>query len=192
MVSCAGPKTKTVLHNKQVNTPINKILVFPVTSFKGNQNNSSKTYDPAVVSAWVDLYGKDKVVPGGSPLLKLIKSSGPKTYAKLINSIHDKKDFEKFTSSPWMKKLVSNVTNKFGNYHFAFAISNGSKKRYTKGKPVYLHMALFDTKKMTWKWITKVKSSKSANWTTSTVSMVKSSFDTIEKIEKSSRAPASE
>lgn len=86
---------------------------------------------------------------------------------------------------PKIRKFVSQVSSKLGNYHFALAIVNGDKKTYDAKKNVTLHIGVFDSKNVTWKWITKIKDKKGmiGNWTASSISMVNNSFSLVKKLE---------
>ncbi|MBT3586443.1 MAG: hypothetical protein HN509_16160 [Halobacteriovoraceae bacterium] len=190
-----GPKPQTVYHRKDLKTKVSKLIVFPVTDFQGRQSAGAKKLDVSVSSAWAELYGKEKVVPGGAVLYKLIQATGKDSYKKLISSLDNISAVEQLHKNPKVRKFISKVTKKFGNYHFALAIENGGPKYYKDGKPVLLHIGLFDSKNMTWKWITKIKDQKGTlsfgGYDGASMGMVSNSFDLIEKLEEGARTPAS-
>ena len=191
-----GPKPHVVYHRPDLKTEVSKLIVFPVTDFEGYQSEGAKKLDSSVVSAWAELYGKDKVIPGGTVLYKLIQGRNKNSYGKLIHSLDNVSQVEQLHKNPRIRKFISRVTKKFGNYHFAFAIENGGPKFYENGKPVLLHIGLFDSKNMTWKWITKIQDKKGTlsfgGYNASSINMVSNSFDMIETLEKSGRKPSSQ
>lgn len=199
LVACGTPQvaTKVVHKNLQVQGPTGKVIIFPVTNFKGERSESTKTYDPVVSKAWGQVYGKDNIINGGDEALKTVRELGRKNYRDMINSINKKSKISGVGKNEWVQKMALKVTEKYGPHSIGFAIANGGKVRFKDGKPVYLHLAVFDTQHMTWKWVTKVRGN-GDNWNSTTSNMVKYGFKELDGLERSrkgeaasNRAPAS-
>jgi len=197
LASCGtfGPKPETVYTRPDLKTKVSKLIVFPVTDFEGKQSEGANKLDSAVASAWADLYGKEKVVPGGTVLYKLIQSQGKDSYKKIISAADDTSMVEQLHKNKKIREFIKKVTSKFGNYHFAFAITDGGSKTFDNGQPVRLHVGLFDSANLTWKWITKIQDKKGTlsfgGYDASSMSMVSNSFDLIEDLEEDNRKAAS-
>jgi len=197
LTSCGtfGPRPKTVYTRTDLDSKVSKLIVFPVTDFSGRQTASSKKMDTAVVSAWSDLYGKDKVIAGGPILYKMIQKFGKESYQKLISAADNVSAVEQLHKDKRIRNFVKKVTSKFGNFHFAFALTQGGKKSYDNGKPVYLNIGLFDSANMTWNWITKIEDKKGSlsfgGYDGASMSMVSNSFDLIKDLASKERMPAS-
>ena len=186
-ISCSvlGPKPETAYFRKDITEPIKKLIVFPVTNFAGIQDENSKKVEATFVGKWAELYGKENVVPGGPVIFKLMESQGPDTYGKFIGSLDDVSLVEQIHKNPKIREFISQVTSKLGQYHFALAIVAGDEKAYNDKKEVRIHIGVFDTQNLTWKWITKITDKKKfiGNWSASSMLMVNNSFDLVKKIE---------
>jgi len=60
-------------------------------------------------------------------------------------------------TNPTLTKVLETITKTYGDGAFAIALVTADKKEYEESGEVQVTMGLFDTKKLTWKWITKVK-----------------------------------
>jgi hypothetical protein len=188
LASCAafGPKPKSVYHRAELNRPVEKIIVFPVTNFNGVQDATAKRVEATLNGKWAELYGKENIIPGGPVIFKLIESTGKDSYLKLIKSLDNVSMVEQITKDPKMKEFLGKITEKLGNYHLSLAIVSGDEKSYDAKNPVNVNIGFFDTKAMTWKWITKIEDKKGfvGKFDASAMMMVNNSFDLITTLEK--------
>lgn len=190
-----GPKPHTAYTRPDIQRPVQKLVVFPVTNFQGIQDDNAKSVEVSFTGKWAELYGKENVVPGGPVVFKLMEQMGKDTYGKFISSLDNVSALEQLHKDEKVREFLSTVTKQFGGYHFALAIVNGSKEAYDNKTPVNVHIGLFDSQNMTWKWITKIEDKKGmwGDWRASSQMMVTNSFDLIKKLEATpSRTTASE
>jgi hypothetical protein len=180
-----GPKPHTYYQRPDLKEPVKKLIVFPVTNFEGIQDANSKKIESAFIGKWSELYGKDNVVPGGPVIFKLMETQGKDTYGQFISSLDNVSAIEQLHKNPKIREFISQVTSKLGQYHLALAIVRGDENSYNAKSEVHLHIGVFDTQNMTWKWITKITDQKGkiGNWTTSSLAMVNNSFDLVKKLE---------
>lgn len=187
-VSCStfGPKPSSAYHRADLNRPVEKVIIFPVTNFQGIQDGTAKKAEGAFNGKWAELYGKDKIVPAGPVVFKMIEATGKDSYLKLINSLDNVSSLEQIMKDPKVRDLLTKITEKLGNYHLSLAIIKGDSKSFDNKQPVNLHIGFFDTKAMTWKWITKIQDQKKliGNYDASVMMMVNNSFDLVKELEK--------
>ena len=186
-VSCSmlGPKPHTAYHRKDIKEPVKKLIVFPVTNFQGVQDSNSKKVEAAFVGKWGELYGENNVIPGGPVIFKMMESMGKETYGEFITSLDNTSAIEQLHKNPKIREFITQVTSKLGQYHFALAIIKGDEKTYDAKNEVNLHIGVFDTQNLTWKWITKITDKKGivGNWTASSLTMVNNSFSLVKELE---------
>ncbi len=186
-VSCSmlGPKPHTAYTRPDIQRPVEKLVVFPVTNFAGVQDDIAKRAEVSFTGKWAELYGKENVVPGGPVVFKLMEQLGKDTYGKFIGSLDDVSKLEQLHKDPKVRDFLATVTKQFGGYHFALAIIDGSQESYDSKTPVNVHIGLFDSQNLTWKWITKIQDKKGifGNWGASTQLMVNNSFELINELE---------
>ena len=184
--SMLGPKPTTAYHRTDINQPVQKLIVFPVTNFSGIQDDNAKKIEAAFTGKWAELYGKENVLPGGPVIFKMMETMGKDTYGKFISSLDNVSSLEQLLKNPMFRNFTTQVTKQLGNYHFALAIVNGDEASYNSKNPVRVHIGLFDSTNLTWKWITKIEDQKGivGNWEASSLMMVNNSFDLINKLEK--------
>ncbi len=184
--SMLGPKPHTVYHRKDIIQPVKKLIVFPVTNFKGIQDGNSKKVETTFVGKWAEIYGKKNVVPGGPIIFKLMEIHGKDTYGQFISTLDKTSAIEQIHKNPKIREFISVVTSKLGQFHFALAIVSGNEKIYDAKKQVHLHIGVFDSENLTWKWITKITDKKGTfgNWTASSLAMVNNSFELVKKLEE--------
>jgi hypothetical protein len=181
-------KPEVVYHRADLGEVQNKVVVFPALNFMGVKSKGSEEINRSVLSNWTQLYGTDKVIPAG-PVADKISKANPRFYTHLISSFDNVSAIEQMGRNPEFKKVVTKITNELGNHHLAFSIIDGDSTTFAEGKPVRIHFGLFDTKNLTWKWITKVEDKKGmlSKWEVSSSAMISNSFEKA----KSLRAPAS-
>lgn len=185
--SMLGPKPHTAYTRPDVQRPIEKLVVFPVTNFQGVQDTNAKQMEASFTGKWTEMYGKENIVPAGPVVFQLMDKFGKDTYGEFIKTLDNVSAVEQLHKNPKFRQFISQVTGKLGNYHFALAIVDGSKETYDQKNPVNLHIGVFDSTNLTWKWITKIQDKKGmwGNWEAASQLMVNNSFDLIKKLEAS-------
>lgn len=188
LCSCSmfGPKPHTAYTRPDIQRSVEKLVIFPVTNFEGVQDANAKKMEVSFTGKWAEMYGKEKVIPAGPVVFKLMETMGKETYGKFISSLDNVSAVEQIHKDPKVREFLSQISSKLGNYHFALAIVDGSNEKYESKTPVNLHIGLFDSTNMTWKWITKIQDKKGmvGNWAASSQLMVNNSFDLIKKLEQ--------
>ena len=186
LASCSafGPKPHVLYDRPDLDTKVSKIIIFPTTDFSGKTNEGLKSVDLSINAGWAGAYGSDKVIPAGIVIEKISSNIGKEFYKKFISSLDNVSAIEQILQSESVKKFVSEVTGKFGNFQFALAIVSGGEAEYNAGQKIYLHIGLFDTKNLTWRLITKIETQKGAvgNWKIASQAMIFNSFEEIKKM----------
>jgi len=177
------PKPHVVYERPDLDSKISKVIIFPTTDFNGKVSESAKNINLSIISGWGGVYGADKTIPAGVLIEKVASGLGKDSYTKFIKTLDNVSGIEQLVSNPNFKKLVTDVTDKLGNYQFALAIISGGEAEYNAGQPIYLHLGLFDTKNLTWRLITKIETKKTAvgNWKIASQVMVANSFEVFKK-----------
>lgn len=186
LASCSamGPKPKLLYDRADLNTKINKIIIFPTTDFNGKSSAGSKSIDLSINAGWVGVYGSDKVIPAGIVIEKISNTLGNDFYKKFVKTLDEVSAIEQISQNETIKKFADKIINKFGDFPFALAIVSGGEAEYNSGQPVSLHIGLFDAKNLTWRLITKIEVKKGpvGNWNLASQSMISNSFDMIKKM----------
>lgn len=200
LTSCSllAPKPEVTLHRPELHNRT-KVVVMPVTDFNGNRTEGSKGIEALALKNWAGIYGRKNVIPGGPVIEKVNQATGAK-YVELLKTIDEASAAEQAGKSTVIAEYIKAVTAKAGNFNLAFTIVEGGPDQYQAGEVVRVHLGLFDTKAMTWKWITKLEDKKGifGDWRATSVAMVSNSFETAKKVDRSKvnmsvqRAPASE
>lgn len=191
LVSCStfGPKPTVTCYREDINNKVEKLIIFPTTDFQGTESEGAKDINFSIVSAFANLYGKENIIPAGPAILKIINTIGVDNYVKFIKTLDDVSTLEQVMKYPKVREMLDQITSQIGNYHFALALVQGDDKSFEGGSEVALNIGMFDTKALTWKWITKVTSKKGiiGKWKVTSSAMVSNSFNIIEKREKSKK-----
>jgi hypothetical protein len=163
-----GPQPNVVYERPDLTNKVEKLIIFPTTNFEGQETKETKAFDASINGSWIKVYGKDKVIPAGVIIKKVVDSTGKNSYNGFINTLDNVSSIEQVLNNTNFKKFVSTLTDKISDvskskteYHFALAIISGGEKEYNAGQPVYLHLGLFDVKNFTWRVVTKIEIKKS-------------------------------
>lgn len=190
LLSCSamGPKPEVVYHRPDLKNKAEKVIIMPVTDFTGE--SAGEGVASTVTSGWSKMYGATNVVPVGPAIEKF----GKTTYIEMLKTLDNVSTVEQMMKNAKIKKFISQVTGKFGNYHLAFSVVEGSQSTYDAQQPVRVHLGLFDTENLTWKWITKVQDTKGkiGDWRASYGAMVSNSFDKAKEADMADRSLASQ
>ncbi len=182
-----GPQPKILYNRPEIDSSVakvDKIIIFPTSSFQGKSANHIKPLDASINASWVKLYGKDKVIPAGLAIQKIADSINKDLYGKFVVILDDISIVEQSLKDENVKNFISKVTEKFGDYQLALAIVSGGEEEYKSGTTIYLNIGLFDTKTLTWKLITKteIKKDKMSNYKLDSQAAVYNSFKVIKNI----------
>jgi hypothetical protein len=194
--SSFGPKPQVVYHRPDIKSQATKVIILPVTDFAGKKTDGAKDIEMGIVSGFASMYGQENIIPAGPVIEKLNQSMGDR-YGSFIKTLDATSAIEQMHKDPKMREYISKVTSTVGDYNLAVAIVDGGKAEYEAGTPVHIHLGYFDTKNLTWKWITKIEDKKGpiGNWVASSTAMVTNSFETAKKVDKATenmaRMPAS-
>jgi len=163
--ACASNSEKASVYlRNDVDTAESKIVAFPMLLWDGkklsaaNVEYSNPIVDAAIGKSWSDYIGADRTVSIPKLVLDKIPMANEAVDA-IVKGIDDISALEQsgiLESAP-LKTFLNAIDEKFGHGALAFALVNETKEGFEKSKTVQVNMGLFDTKKMTWKWITKHK-----------------------------------
>lgn len=196
--SMLAAKPEVTLHRPDIQNRT-KVVVMPVTDFSGNRTEGAKNIEVFALKNWAGIYGRKNVIPGGPAVEKINQATGSK-YVEILKSLDEMSAAEQTGKSTAITEYVKAITAKTGNFNLAFTIVEGGPDQYKAGEVVRVHLGLFDTKAMTWKWITKLEDKKGmfGDWRAASAAMVSNSFDVAKKVDRSrvnmatQRSPASE
>lgn len=197
--SLLAPKPQVVYHRPELQN--RKIVIMPVTDFEGNRTEGAKSVEALAMKNWAGVFGRKNVIPGGPAVEQINKATGAK-YVEFLKSLDEMSTQEQQGQSSMLREYVKAVSAKTGNYNLAFTIVEGGPDQYKAGEVVRIHLGIFDTKALTWKWITKLEDKKGmfGDWKAASLAMLSNSFDVAKKVNKSKtsmaeagdRMPASE
>jgi hypothetical protein len=159
-MNCASDREISVYNRKDVDTSKSKILAFPMLLWDGNKIKPANTsYSNPMIDV---LFGKNWATDLGAENIIIIPKMGldkiPNVYTAMdafIKAADGVSAVEQ--TNPNLTKVLESLTKTFGDGAFAVALVTADKKEYEDSGEVQVTMGLFDTKKLTWKWITKVK-----------------------------------
>lgn len=160
IVNCASDREISIYTRKDVDTSKSKILAFPMLLWDGSKIKPANTeYSNPLIDA---LFGKNWATDLGAEnviiIPKLALDKIPNVYPAMdafIKAADGVSAVEQTNSN--LTKVLETITKTFGDGAFAVALVTADKKEYEGSGEVQVNIGLFDTKKLTWKWITKVK-----------------------------------
>lgn len=187
LVGCAsmGPKPHVVYHRPDINTNDKKVIIFPVSDFNGEFSEGAKDIEIAVNTHWTNLYGPTNVIPAGKAVEKLVSSVHKKAYVRIVQTLDSVSMIEQLQKDKNFKGFLAKVAETVGDYNLALTIVKGDQKSYDSKQPIQINVGYFDTKKLTWKWITKVSTQKGivGDWRGAYGMMLSNSFDFVKEKE---------
>ena len=186
LASCSaiGPKTE-ILHNSlDGNSKISKVIIFPTTDLSGKISVDAKAINPSVIAGFGSVYGAEKTIPGGLVIEKITNNIGNNFYATFIAPLDNHSAIDESAKNPKVKKFVSDVNKKLGNYQFVIAVLSGSQADYDSVNPVSIQLGLYDTKNTTWKLITKTSTKKmiAVKWDVASKALIAKGFSEFKKL----------
>lgn len=155
--ACGGGTEVKIYHRADVNTADSKIIVFPMLLCSGNQISaangqySNPIADALLTKSWAGALGAANAI--SIPKLAFDKIPMANEAINLMIRAADSASAVEQTGST--TSFINAIKSQFGDGALAFALVFQDKAAYDNGKLVQLNIGLFDTKMMTWKWITK-------------------------------------
>jgi len=168
-----------VYYRSDLDTQTGKVIVFPLLSSDGRKAEGAQNVELSMLGKWADMYGKTNIIPAGPVLEQLAGNDG---FQEFIKALDNTSAVEQTHQNPRIREVVSAITGKLGNYNLALAIIDGGPQEFNAGKEIRLSIGFFDSRNMTWKWITKTgaRKGKLGRWEMASSNMVNSSFKEIE------------
>ena len=158
-----GKNTQTSVYKRDdVDTSKSKVIVFPLLLKSGsnfaeaNRKSDNKTLDALVSTGWTDEIGTEDAII----IPKLVLSEIPQGWeilGKFVQVLDTASAIEQSMDDPKIKKFVEELSSKVGDGALGFALVFEDENRFKATNTLHGNMGLFDTKKLTWKWITKYK-----------------------------------
>jgi hypothetical protein len=179
--ACALVQPKSVVdvyYRGDLNTQTSKVIVFPLLDLSGKKVTGARNVEMSLLSKWADAYGKENIIPAGPVIEQL---AGNANFMEFIKSLDNTSAVEQLHQNPRIREVLSAITDKLGNYNIAVALIDGGSQDFESGKQIHLNIGYFDTKNLTWKWITKTSTVKGklGKWELSANGMVNDSFKEI-------------
>jgi len=182
---CASASKVDVYYRKDVNTSASKVIAFPMLLWDGKKLSKADSYDNPVADAligkkWTEYLGTENAVT--VPRQALDKLPGAWNAIDTLVKVLDKTSAVEQTGS--LRRFLNAVGSKFGDGALAFALVTKSKEEFENAESIRVSMGLFDTKKLTWKWITHTTSEKGMipiPYEKVVQDMIKASFDSLKE-----------
>ena len=162
-ISSHKNEAEVIYSRPDVVTQVEKLIVFPTTNFEGQATKDIRLVDASINANWIKLFGKDKTIPAGLVIEQISNQIGKNAYMSFVRMLDDVSGVEQILADENVRKFIQLATDKLGaagKSQFALALVKGSEESYNKGEPIYINIGLFDVKTLTWKVITKTKSTK--------------------------------
>ena len=155
--NCTNTKVEVYIRD-DVKTSNSNIVAFPALLLEkngsispANTNYSNILIDGLFSKNWSSSIKDGKVYPMPKKVLDSIPGAY-KTLDTLITSFDSVSAIEQTTG---LTSLFEDISKSVGDGAFAFALFFQNEEQYKSTGALQFNMGLFDTKKMTWKWITK-------------------------------------
>lgn len=157
------PKAKIDLYKRDdIDTSNSQVIVFPLLLKTGgdfaeaNKNYDNKSLDSLVVSDWSSEIGTDDVIVVPKAIINEIPK-GWEVLGKIVKILDSTSAIEQSLNNPEIKQFTKELSSKLGDGALGFAIVFQDEDSYEATKILQGNMGLFDTKSLTWKWITKYR-----------------------------------
>ena len=152
----------SVYKRDDVDTSNSKVIIFPLLLNAGgnfaeaNKNAENKALDALVGTSWTDEIGtEDAIIIPKAVISKIPK--GWEITGQFIQVLDTASAIEQTMDNPEIKKFVKELTSKAGDGALGFALVFEDEDTFKASQTLHGNMGLFDTKTLTWKWITKYK-----------------------------------
>ncbi len=154
-------KTEISLYQRDdIDTAQSKVMVFPLLLVSDgdfsqtNKNMDNQLLDAQISATWANEIGVDSVIPVPKALISEIPN-GWKALGKLVLMLDPVSAIEQPIKDPNMLKLAQKLSAKIGDGALGFTLVFQDKDSYKATQTLQGHLGLFDTKTLTWKWITE-------------------------------------
>jgi len=158
-----GKNTQTSVYKRDdVDTSNSKVIVFPLLLKSGanfaeaNKSADNKTLDALVGTGWTDELGTEDAIIIPKAIVSEIPQ-GWEILGQFVRVLDSASAIEQSMDNPEVKKFVEELSSKAGDGALGFALVFEDENQFKATNTLHGNMGLFDTKKLTWKWITKYK-----------------------------------
>ncbi len=167
--SCTSTNTSTnkketstsVYLRKDISIKSDKVILFPtmyLTSgnfIEENKNFKGNIIDGKLLASWTTNIDKIKLIPVPRQVLNEIPGAWPSLNI-LVSMMDNSEDIKNNENYSVIEKFVHSITKKYGNNSvLALSVVFEDENEYISSHKVHKNIGLFDTKTMSWKWITK-------------------------------------
>ncbi len=182
---CASTSKVDVYYRDDVNTSESKVIAFPMLLWDGNKLTKADSYENPVADGliskkWTDYLGSENAVV--VPRQALDKLPGAWNAIDTLVKVLD--DTSAVEQTGTLRRFLNTVGSKFGDGALAFALVTKSKEEFENAESIRVSMGLFDTKKLTWKWVTHSTAEKGMipiPYEKVVQDMIKASFDGLKE-----------
>ena len=186
MFGCATKSQNVQVYKRDdVNTTNSKIVVFPMLLARGdsmaaaNTSYSNPAVDALLGKNWFDALGEENVVV----IPKAAFDKVPNAYEAMTIFVKFLDSTSAIEQSDLLSGFIDVISNQFGDGAIALALVFENEDEYEATGELHFNMGLFDTKSMTWKWITKTVVQKPAipvPYQTALMSAIKDSYTALQ------------
>ncbi|MGY3803287.1 hypothetical protein ACWNT8_04390 [Pigmentibacter ruber] len=151
----------SVYFRKDIAIKTDKIILFPTMYLtKHNFVEENKIFkgtliDAKITSSWASNLNKATLLPIPRQVLNEIPAAWESMYI-LASMMDNSEEIKKNVNNSVLEKFVHNITKKYGkNSVLALSVVFENENEYISTHTVHKNIGLYDTKSMSWKWITK-------------------------------------
>lgn len=163
--SCTSSSKKelstSVYLRKDIAIKSDKVIIFPTMYLSSsnfiaeNKNFKGTIIDAKLLASWSSNLANIKPIPVPRQVLNEIPGAWPSLNI-LVSMMDNSEDIKNNKNYSVIEKFVHNITKKYGNNNvLAFSVVFEDENEYISSHKVHKNIGLFDTKTMSWKWITK-------------------------------------
>lgn len=153
--------TTNVYLKKDLNIKSDKLILFPTMYLtKSNFAEENKKFkgtiiDSKIAASWGTNLDKYKLIPLPRQVLNEIPAAWESLYI-LASMMDNSEEIKNNKNNSIIEKFIHNITKKYGNESvLALSVVFEDEDEYLSTKKVHKNIGLYDTKTMSWKWITK-------------------------------------
>lgn len=156
-----GKSEISLYQRDDIDTAKSKVVVFPLLLVadnfsQANKDTDTKILDALISTVWVNEIGTDAIIPIPKEAISKIPS-GWKTLGEFVLMLDSVSAIEQSVKDPQMLNFLQKLSTKIGDGALGFTLVFQDADNYKATRMLQGHIGLFDTKTLTWKWITKYK-----------------------------------
>ena len=159
LTGCSSTKVQVYLRD-DVKSDKSNIVAFPALLLNNNGSISpaNTEYSNLLIDGIFSKKWSESIKEGTVyPVPKKVLDGIPNAYKALDTVITNFDSVSAIEQTTGLTNLFDTITKQIGDGAFAFALFFENEDQYKSSNQLNFNMGLFDTKKMTWKWITKAK-----------------------------------